>query len=196
MRSEGPGRLLIIEGVPGAGKTTTIEGICKVRKSIHVSSELDHKRGCGSHGLSVIDWYLKEEKERQSTIKNCLHSGIDVIQDRSVISTLAYAYALSMSGNDTTPFNYCKDRLRRLFGGSLSTPRAVVILMTTIPISLFRRRSYINPEYAEWFNQRFLSHYWRFYRLWVPAVFPGSHVVDTSVLTPNQVISVVMRSLQ
>src|SRR5437588_134075 len=92
----GSGRLIVLEGDPGAGKTSaaTAGGI-EIPGAITVP-QLSHLADADSNMPFDVayaeDWYLDMERGRQASIRQMLLEGHVVIQDRGILSTLAYAY--------------------------------------------------------------------------------------------------------
>lgn len=187
------GRLLIVEGVPGAGKTSTIARVCQMTDSI-VLPELDHvvdapERNKGEWAERQ-GWYVERERARQAALRSLLGQGRSVIQDRCVLSTLAFAYAETREGSveRTT-------QTAALLAGTPSfiLPDALLLMYVDIDVSLRRRQSFRrSTPYRQWFNKKFLQRLDKFYRVVAPRLLPCPTIeIDTTVAAPSDVTAFV-----
>src|ERR1035437_4429192 len=90
------GRLVVVEGDPGAGKTSAITSVAR-ETGVIVVPQLDHVTDATVPSAYdpkyPEDWYVDMERARQSDIRKLLQCGRVVLQDRCVLSTLAFVYA-------------------------------------------------------------------------------------------------------
>jgi thymidylate kinase len=181
----GPGRLIVVEGDAGAGKTSAIVRMAR-DSNLVVMRELDHVAFAEASGdptqPSNGDWYIAAERARQQTIRTYLKSGCSVIQDRSIISTIAFAYAAAaarVTGYDQLLARVV-DQVRN--GAPFVRPDIVLSLSVDVDVGLRRRDASRHvAQYGIWFDRRFLLHFQRFmsHFLAAPAPFPVI-TVDTS----------------
>lgn len=198
---EEPGRLVVLEGTPGSGKTTAL-ALLASRNELLLLPELDHVTMLGA-SREVIEssllerWYIKTELNRQLAIREELKSGKFIYQDRSVLGTIAFAYASSMMNNDHLGFIRFTELLLNEALNKLLLPDAMVILLVNQQISLQRRRKFrYRKQYSLWFNTEFLSHYETFYRSHVHHVVPiHLDVLDTSHDSPNMIAGFLKQTL-
>jgi thymidylate kinase len=198
---EEPGRLVVFEGIPGAGKTT-VSKLLASRNNLLLLPELDHVTALNTQGEVLKDdlvegWYVKTELARQLAIREQLEAGKYVFQDRSILSTLAFAYARSMVDNDYLRFERVTERLTKAVGNKLLLPDAVVLLFVDQRISLERRRRFSRQrQFALWFDTEFLSHYEAFYQRYAHQVMPTRiDRVDTSHLSPRNLAGLLTHAL-
>src|ERR1035437_2764628 len=94
------GALVVLEGMPGAGKTSVLSALSRFEKDIVISKELEHVQQSIDPTTLIRtsdkeQWYIDSELARQLKIDSSLKDGGVVIQDRSVLSLLSYSYARS-----------------------------------------------------------------------------------------------------
>lgn len=180
------GRLVVVEGDPGAGKTSAIASASR-STDVFVVPQLDHV----TSPLRVVpydpsypeDWYVAAERARQAEIRRLLGLGYRVLQDRGVLSTLAFVYASTFRSHEPR-------RVRRLLrclaeGQALIRPDALVIMNVDVEVGLQRRAVFRDSEhYRVWFDPEFLTRYQAFYRVLAPrALTCPTAIIDTSSLS-------------
>ena len=191
------GRLVVVEGDPGAGKTSAIASACRSTDVFGVP-QLDHVAGT----LQLVpfdpsypeDWYVAAERARQAQIQQLLRLGHRVLQDRGVLSTLAFVYATTFGSHES---GRVRRLLRRLTEGQgLIRPDLLVILSVDVRVGLQRRAMFRDSEqYRVWFDPEFLARYQEFYRVLAPrALTCPTVVIDTSSLSYNSVCRELVRS--
>lgn len=187
------GRLLVVEGLPGAGKTSAIARVCHLTDSI-VLPELDHVVEAPDRDNCEWDelqrWYVERERGRQAVLHSLLQQGRSVIQDRCVLSTLAFAYA--ESGESSV------ERTRQtaaLLAGTpaFTLPDTLLLMYVDIEVSLQRRESFRgSATYRTWFDRHFLQRLDEYYRLVVPHLLPCPTItLDTTFASPSAVAALV-----
>jgi thymidylate kinase len=187
------GRLLIVEGLPGAGKTSAIARICHLTDSI-VLPELDHvveapdRDNC--EWAKLQRWYVERERARQAALNSLLRQGRSVIQDRCVLSTLAFAYAESKECS----VERTKQTAALLAGAPRFTlPDTLLLMYVDIEVSLQRRESFRgSTTYKPWFDRQFLQRLDEYYRVVVPRLLPCPTIeIDTTLASPSAVAALV-----
>lgn len=198
---EEPGRLVVFEGIPGAGKTT-VSKLLASRNNLLLLPELDHVTALNTRGEVLKDdvvegWYVETELDRQLVIRERLEAGKYIFQDRSILSTIAFAYARAMIDNDYLRFKRFTEHLTKAAGNKLLLPDAVVILLVDQRTSLERRRRFSRQrQFALWFDTEFLSHYEVFYQRHVYQVMPmRMDRLDTSHLSPVNLADLLTHAL-
>ena len=127
------GCLFVIEGDPGAGKTTAIRQLAS-QFDLVVFPEIDHaSQNHKLHTAKVLgssDWYLEAEAARQIELKALLKSGYCVLQDRSLLSTMAFTYASATSQSKAARVAHLLDRAALL--PSFIAPDSLMILTVDV----------------------------------------------------------------
>jgi thymidylate kinase len=191
------GRLVVVEGDPGAGKSAAIASVSR-NTNIVVVPQLDHVtdalRPFPFDSNYPEDWYVEAERARQSEIRRLLELGHLVLQDRCVLSTIAFVYA-------STFRHHRPARVRRLLqrldtGQKVIRPDVLVIMHVDVEVGLRRRRTFRESEqYRIWFDQDFLTRYQAFYRVLAPRVLRcRTAVIDTTSLSCKAVVEALVNS--
>src|SRR5690349_14174257 len=95
VHNSGPGKFILVEGMPGAGKTTLLKALVE-NGCLHALPQLDHVAAIvrpEQRDWDLSRWYIEAELHRQPHLNELLSVGRSVIQDRGIVSTIAYAYA-------------------------------------------------------------------------------------------------------
>lgn len=189
-----PGTLVVVEGVPGAGKTSAIAAVASGLGAATLP-EIDHVThqppACPHDQDTLAEWYVDAELRRQQQLREVLRSNRIVIQDRCVLSTVAFAFARSAAGS--------REARRRLLqrltdGPKFVMPDAIIILDVDVATSLSRRRSYVDDKrYRIWFDPIFLARFRRFYHRTAHRLMRCTTIsFDTSAASP-QMVGAVLR---
>jgi thymidylate kinase len=162
------GRLIAIEGTPGAGKTTVCDRLRNdpekgftayfapvLLEPPEWSSEQKYQQ------LELIDkmdrWYLAEDERRARSFRSYLASGTNVIQDRSFLSTLCFAFARSAWLNDSSYFETF-EQIFVEYRPRLLVPDIVINLLLSPTISMQRIATAATPRASgPWTSATFVS---------------------------------------
>lgn len=192
----GSGWLVVLEGDPGAGKTSAASaGDIQISGAITVP-QLNHLNSTDSTRAFDVahpeDWYLDMERERQASIRQMLLDGHVVIQDRGILSTLAYAYASAKRNNEHARLRRFLRRLRE--GDAFLIPDTLVILRVDVEVGVARRPRFMQSQlYREWFDRPFLYTYQQFYLRTAPGLVPcPAFVIDTTLLSRDRAVGLVL----
>jgi thymidylate kinase len=161
------GRYIVVDGDPGAGKTTAISSLSMHPSTISLS-ELDHISGVCSGLVPNLEmpgeWYLDLERQRQTEVANLIRAGRCVIQDRSFLSTLAFSYARCSSTVDEGRLLHLIERA--MTPSPLIAPDALLILTVEVATSLRRRSAFArSPNHKFWFDLSFLQRFHDFFQI-------------------------------
>lgn len=194
----GLGRLIVLEGVPGAGKTSASRYLEK-RFGMVAVSQLDHTvRRKNTPQEDAHLWYIQAELARQPMIRSALNGSLDVIQDRNLLSALAFAYAWSKQDGNRRLIRRVLGALLHETSGRLVRPDVLVLLSVRPTEGLARRRAMAGePEAETWRDDRFLTYHAEFYRVYRRA-FPARSVVtiDSTGLGLDQTLQSVVDALK
>lgn len=159
-------RLVALEGMPGAGKTTFINNFVKDHPNIKLVPELEVKdlKLLHEDNLQTSQLFLLAEKQKSNFIEELSRKNNFILIDRSFLSTLAYCYARSkkLKNRDYQKLVefYKKNRKDIIF------PTEIIFLDVEIKKSIERRKKFAShPEYLNWFDEDFLSYFHDFYTL-------------------------------
>lgn len=188
-------RYVVIEGDPGAGKTTALQVIAGQPGAV-VVPELNHLSP-GSRGRlkgSPGKWYIQAERERQDEVRCSLRRGCRVFQDRSVLSTLAFACAQSAS--DGRQAEMLIEEMARI--GPFLAPDILFVLHVNTAESMRRRNAFSKDErYKIWFDQAFVARFKDCLTLAVGCLPTRKTIaIDTTHLNPSAVVQKVINLIK
>lgn len=186
---DGNGRLILFEGMPGAGKTSVARALATSRGA-RLLEELDHVAAGPWSGGG--EWYLEAEAERQEAIRGELARGREVFQDRGILSTIAFARALESRNDAKSEASVGEERL--LWGEvqSFVRPDCVVVFDVDCDVSITRRAAARDDaRYGIWYERSFLLAYQNVWR-WLPGLAGfREHRVDSTEMSGAAVRRVV-----
>jgi thymidylate kinase len=189
------GRYIVFEGDPGAGKTSVLRALRSL-PPVLVLSEIDHVVDplAEAGQAALTSWYLIAEKTRQASVRKALQAGGCVVQDRSVLSTFAFAYA--KDSGDSGEFPSCLAQAARL--GPFILPDVLMILTVEPQVGRARRAHALHcPEYSQWFEPDFLDRFHEFYcGLSFAGLAKRISRLDTTQLSLEEVVQLVLPNLR
>lgn len=156
--------IIAFEGLPGAGKTTVLDGLirsdsldnCIVLPELYLGKQ-DSFLGSKN--------YLDFEINKSKKVSDLKKKYNNILLDRTFLSTLAYYYAISKIHDrpdeylDSFKYFEYLDNKYNLF-----RPTHLFYLDVSIPISLKRRKKFSEiEEFQNWFNLDFLKFFSEFY---------------------------------
>lgn len=183
-------KLIVFEGIPGAGKTSIANLLRKEQKTnswvflpeIHLDDAHDD--------LNASFLYIREEIKRGKEIKKFLASDSNVlIMDRNYFSTMAYCFARSRLTGKLSEYRKLETFLKGfLNSGEIYKPTQTIFLDVSIEESIKRRRRFISdPRYKNWFNPIFLVAMQEYYARLSNKLNDSCFVVTTSGRTFSHV---------
>ena len=192
------GRLMVLEGIPGAGKTTALHRVSKMLGAVMVS-QLDHTTELSGVMYDEAQrWYVVAEIERQEFIRASLATSTKVIQDRNIISTLAFAYASAKRYGESKYFTTTLRMILRETPELLVRPNVLMVLMVDPAVGLLRRRKLSGePLDQVWRDDSFLKYHAEFYTE-LACLLPADVVItlDTTDLTPEDTALTVAQAMR
>ena len=182
-------KIIALEGMPGAGKTTFIKNYKNYGEMIFLPQlQIKDENILSKDDLETSKQFLLAEKDKTNLIYELGKKHPEIIVDRTFITTLAYCYARSKISNN--PKEY--EKLLGLYGkikNTITFPTHMIYLDVSIEESLKRRMAYSNIDmYKNWFNPTFLNHFRYFYRTELKKFIPIElSYIDTFNLTMKEV---------
>jgi len=189
-------KIIAIEGMPGAGKTTSIA----VLKAYSQYACLDQLMLTNTE-LEALDneqtsrAYLEAELGRTDNLRRLTYAGKSVILDRCYISTLAYAYARAMTRHgEPTAFKNIVGYFESIVH-QIAMPDLLIRFDISLEKSLERRKAFSHlPQYYNWFNPAFLNSLKFFYEYKMNSYYAGPvRYIDSSDLSIDQMRKTFLR---
>lgn len=197
--------MLILDGMPGAGKTTALGGLLRQCADVVLFPEARPPAG---EDETVMRHLLAEDHARTAAAARLHARDPDrvVASDRCHLGVLAYRYALARLTGQWREFDRALDHSRELALDQRHHGDTVLILDLDPATSQHRRRGHAHDErYHLWYDPEFLAHYRTFVRDLTRWITPGPdwqhlHVAETDLevtlraLLPHQPTPLVLDS--
>ncbi len=180
-------KIIALEGMPGAGKTTFIKNHLDHNKKVFIPQlQIKNKQILSKNNLETSKHFLAAEKDKTATIEKLSKNHSEITMDRTFISTLAYCYARSKMNNTPREYEELLDFYEKV-KNKITFPTHIVYIDVSINKSLKRRYVHSqNEKYQNWFNPTFLNYFRDFYKTEINKFIPLTpHYIDTSNLTPK-----------
>lgn len=167
-------RLVVLEGMPGAGKTTTAcalrrRGLCVLGE---YTDDTDETVAVGSHPAVAADDAHQHNwlrKTAQCSVR--LSHGSTVYVDRDWLSSLSYAYSIACADSGALLRQRCIWTASRLRDGGLLLPSVYVMFDIDPRTSLRRRSGRLRPGHP-WNRPDALRRLREFYTSLSDVLFP------------------------
>lgn len=151
---------IALEGLPCAGKTTFLNKFITENNSFVLIPELYIEIEKDDTSISIREKYLDAELTKKSKLNN---NEINVISDRSFLSTLAFSYAIYKLKGDKGDYTYNLNFLENN-RDNIIIPNFIFVFLTTPEESINRRKSLVRGNSQDIFqNQSFLHFFSDFY---------------------------------
>lgn len=190
---KGHGYLTVLEGAPRTGKTTALNHVSGMLGAVMIP-QLDHtmERIPVPHD-EVQQWYVLAELARQRFIRTTLNRSSDVIQDRNIISTLAFSYASARRFGTNHHFATVLNMILHNARGKLIRPNVLVVMTVNPSIGRLRRpKSKSDPIDRVWVDDLFLRYHAAFYDELIYSSLADQVIkIDTTYMTPDDSIEAV-----
>lgn len=165
-------KIIALEGMPGAGKTTFINQYVDNENIIFVPQLQIEENILNKDNMETSKQFLFAEQKKTEQLQALGKQYSEIVIDRTFFTTLAYCYARSKVNN--TPEEYIS--LLRVYEGIKHTiifPTHVVFLDVSIRESIKRRLAYSEDiRYKNWFDPVFLGYLKEFYTTELKKFFP------------------------
>jgi thymidylate kinase len=162
-------KLIVIEGLPCAGKTTLVHKIKEnldyevVPEISELLSEDEFFPGNGTNLKEIIEiaeWFMNKERERTQIAKRLLFNH-NVVMDRSYVTSIAYNCAYERYTGIVSAEMLNKKIYEEVHKGNILLPTAFVYLKITPDTMKERRKRKVYRKSAElpdfWMEKRFID---------------------------------------
>ena len=158
-------KIVALEGMPGAGKTTFINSYVKNNGNIKFLPQLEikNRKILERDNLETTKMFLSAEKEKSDLINQIAKENKEIVIDRTFLTTLAYCYARSkkLKNDEYSKLIEFYNKIKE----DITFPTKLIFLDVENKRSLERRRRFANnPDYSNWFDEEFLNHMREFYK--------------------------------
>ena len=180
-------KIIAIEGMPGAGKTTFIESYIH-KKEISSLPQLQSKKILNYNDLKTSKYFLKMEAHKTEQINKLSKRYKKIILDRTFVTTLAYCYARARKNGKPKEYRALLAMYNKI-KHTITLPTHLVYMDVSINKSLQRRNAFSRDKrYKNWFDPIFLNYLKEFYETELKRILPLTQLyVDTSKMTPGEV---------
>lgn len=169
--------LIVLEGLPGTGKTTLGQKIAKKFKGIFIPQiikKLQQKKIL-FHTTNREKFFLENDLMKYERAIKALKIKKLVIMDRGIFSTLAYNYAFSkVQGENTFEFVFKWYKKHKRF---FSLPQIIFLFDIPVEISLKRKGRIASKDSKEnslWCFPPFLKLIQKFYHNFLPSLLTSN----------------------
>jgi glycosyltransferase involved in cell wall biosynthesis/thymidylate kinase len=190
-------KIIAIEGMPGAGKTTFIEHYIRNKTASSLPQlQIYNEDILANDDLETSKYFLKMEESKTRRISELCRDNKEILLDRTYITTLAYCYSRAKVTGRPEEYQSLLNLYNKIMC-TITFPTHLVYLDTSINESIRRRKASIHDDrYANWFNPQFLEYLKEFYVVELPKILPLKPLyLDTSAMTPDDVAEYLQRSL-
>jgi len=141
--------MIVLEGMPGAGKTTAAEVLARQGRTV-LGEYLDHHGetvpvtahpGVDDDHAHQTNWLTKHQHRIAA-------GGGPVFLDRDWVSALAYAYSLPATASAPVLAARARWAAGHLFAGRLAVADTYVVFHLDVRLSLRRRATRLNPPHG------------------------------------------------
>lgn len=165
-------KIIALEGMPGAGKTTFINKYADNKNIIFIPQLQIEKDVLSKDNLETSKQFLFLEEKKTVQLDDLCKQYSEIVMDRTFFTTLAYCYARSKINNTQEEYSL----LLRVYEGikhTITFPTHVIYLDVSIDESIERRVPYSkDSRYKNWFDPIFLGYLKEFYTTELKKFFP------------------------
>ena len=151
-------KIIALEGMPGAGKTTFIKKYVDNKDIVFVPQLQIEEDMLSKDDMETSKQFLFAEEKKTAQLEDLFRRHSEVVMDRTFFTTLAYCYARSKINNTQEEYT----SLLHVYEGikhTITFPTHVIYLDISIDESIKRRASYSKDDrYKYWFDPVFLGH--------------------------------------
>lgn len=192
-------QIIVFEGMPGSGKTLTIQLLKKsLGKRAVVFPQIVIPSRRGATGLSLSKKYLDAEVRRWEKVQMLANHQKYLLLDRTFLTTLAYAYARSQQTGTPIAYQKLLEYFQRLGIAHRSPkPSHLFLFLVNINRGIERRMRYARDKvFKQWFDPAFLRQMEAFYiRCLGKFGLPRPIIINTTSLEAGAIISCVRKHL-
>jgi len=188
--------LIILEGLPGSGKTTLAKRLSRKLKGVLIPQIiLRFPRNYKNFSISKKErFFMKNDLEKYKKASKALKNKQWVIMDRGIFSTLAYNYALTRLKKGNTyesVLNWYKK-----YEKNFTAPQIIFLLKVSLKTSLRRKNRLLSKTFVRnllWTNINFLKELEIFYQNLLPKL--GKRNIKIIRINANQSLKKVLQNI-
>lgn len=173
-------RLYVLEGLPGAGKTSTVELLSSADDSLEAIPQILPEEPTFDQDMSQ-DFFMRSD---QLKTQRFVGSGSSVcLSDRYYASTLAFSWAYDKMHGTKTHSKALKWYKLARKQGKLVSPYAVFYINVPVDVSLVRKGRVASKRTEDlWLNTDFLKYFGKYYDYFYRKVEPQTRLIKISGL--------------
>lgn len=176
--------LVVIEGLPGAGKTTALTYLSSV--GFTAVPEI-----IGQEPSEATEEFFMQNDQRKQQLADA--AGGMVVMDRNFLSTLCYNFTHDAIFGSTN-YGQIADRIGRSIAlGELRQPDMYIFLLCTTSTSLARQNK---TNASIWSNEMFLKDMNTFYLSYIQQSGRPYVVIDTDECKPSEVLRIIQEEVE
>lgn len=181
-------KIIALEGMPGAGKTTFINKYVDNKNIIFVPQLQIKEDVLNKDNLETSKQLLFAEEKKTLQLNDLFKQYYEIVMDRTFFTTIAYCYARSKVNNtqeEYTSLLHVYESIKH----TITFPTHLIYFDVSVDESIKRRISYSRDiRYKNWFDPVFLGYLKEFYTTELKKFFPTILLyIDTSDLNLEDV---------
>lgn len=179
-------KLYVLEGLPGAGKTSIVSNFEVAEKEIEIIPQILPSEPIFDQAMSHAFYLQSEELKTQRYKSSVRHV---CISDRYYVSTLGFYWAydkIHKSNTYSLVFDWYKKTIEQR---KIIRPFTVFHIKVPIELSVERKGRVLSMDYTNlWLNASFLEYFNQYYEYFYNEIEPQTNVVEISGLQPLRAV--------
>jgi thymidylate kinase len=179
-------KLYVLEGLPGAGKTSIVENLSITKKEIEVIPQILPHEPTFDQAMSQA-FYLQSEELKTQRYNSS--DRLICVSDRYYVSTLGFYWAYDKIHHTNTYAKVLEWYRAAIKQHEIIRPYTVFHIKMPIPLSLERKGRVLSTDYANlWLNASFLEYFNQYYEYFYREIEPQTTVIEISGLKSLQTV--------